>query len=270
MNLNLSLSGRMRRSLAVACVLLSAVASSYGGQTIPGVDIIIKKTPGGKAVQLAANLPAGEMLQLNDTVFTCATCATISTTRSNSKGGMAIFDGELPDEPNPGDWTLDSFFDITYHIELEGLGVGGGPVPFLATGSAHVSGTGGTTGLGDDYDGDGDFDAEDFTQYQLYGPIHQFDVSLDSLELAGSGGILLRESPTLESTGQILRRDLPDGKYQIASFFDVFTELSIDGGATWTAASSSLQFQTVVPEPTGLALVGIAMFAAGISRRRYE
>jgi hypothetical protein len=185
------------------------------------------------------------------------------------RAAWPFFDGELPDEPNPGDWTLDSFFDITYHIELEGLGVGGGPVPFLATGSAHVSGTGGTTGLGDDYDGDGDFDVADFTLFQLYGPIDDFDVALDSLELVGSGGIRLRESPTLASTGRILRRDLPDGNFQIASFFDVFVELSIDGGATWTPGSSSLQFQTTIPEPASLSLVALgAMLTAGRLSRR--
>lgn len=147
--------------------------------------------------------------------------------------------------------------------------MGGGPVPFTANGSAHVSGTGSTTGLGDDYDGDGDFDVEDFIQFQLLGPIHDFDVTVDSWELVGSGGIRLRESPTLASTGRILRRDRPDGKFQIASFFDVFTEMSIDGGATWTPASSSMQFQTVVPEPTSVALVGIAaMLAAGCMSRR--
>jgi len=273
MSFNLSLAARVRRALGVTCVLLSAAASSDAGQTIPGVDIIIRKTPPYKKnAHLAQNLPAGEMLQLNDTVFTCATCATISTTRSNTRGGMSITAGELPDEPNPGDWTLDSFFDITYEIELEGPGVGGGPVPFLATGSAHVSGTGSTTGLGDDYDGDGDFDIEDFTQFQLYGPIHDIDVAIDSLALASASGILLRESPTLASTGRILFRRLPDDHYRIASFFDVFTELSIDGGASWTPASSSLQFQTVVPEPAAIwlaAACGMSLWTTARSRRRY-
>jgi len=87
MNFHLSLAGRVRRAVGVTCVLLSAAASSDAGQTIPGVDIIVKTKPGEKAVQLSPNLPGGEMLPLNDVEFPIPT-GTISTTRSNSKGGV--------------------------------------------------------------------------------------------------------------------------------------------------------------------------------------
>src|SRR4029077_15830534 len=33
------------------------------------------------------------------------------------------------------------------------------------------------------------------------------------------------------------------GGYMISSFFDVFTELSLDGGATWTQAQSSTRVE---------------------------
>ncbi len=262
MNLNLSLIGRVRRSLAVACVFLSA-ASSYGGQTIPGVDIIVKKTPGGKVNNhVQPNIPAGDVFQLNDMEWPLP--AGINRVKTSDKARASIVaPPDLPDDLGGGNWELNTSFDVTYSVELE---TPDGIVALLATGTAHVSGTGITL---TDWDNDGDSDLDDFIQFQLHGPIHQFDVEVNSFEVVDSiAGIRLRESPTLASTAQIVRRDIPGGEYRIASFFDVFTEMSIDGGATWTPANSSLQFISVVPEPTGLALVGIAMFAGGISRRR--
>ncbi len=49
-------------------------------------------------------------------------------------------------------------------------------------------------------------------------------------------GLMLRESPQLPSTGQHKRQAVGDGGgggYRVDSFFDVFTELSSDGGQTW-------------------------------------
>jgi hypothetical protein len=60
-----------------------------------------------------------------------------------------------------------------------------------------------------------------------------FDTEMVSMSLSGSAGdsnIQLRESPTLASLGEADIMDLGGGLYQIDSFFDVFTELSVDGG----------------------------------------
>lgn len=49
-------------------------------------------------------------------------------------------------------------------------------------------------------------------------------------------GVFIRESPVPSDTSTGLQRIRPvPGGYQIDSFFDIFTELSIDGGATWQA-----------------------------------
>ena len=59
-----------------------------------------------------------------------------------------------------------------------------------------------------------------------------FDTEMLQLDIQGPG-FMIRESPTRASTGKTSIRQVPGGN-MIGSFFDVFTELSLDGGATWT------------------------------------
>ncbi len=63
-----------------------------------------------------------------------------------------------------------------------------------------------------------------------------FDTEMLQLDLSGGTlptGVILRESPTIASTGQIASTDIGGGLYRISSFFDVFTELSTDNGNSW-------------------------------------
>jgi hypothetical protein len=93
-----------------------------------------------------------------------------------------------------------------------------------------------------------------------------FNTEMLSLDLSGGGlpgGVMVRESPTLASTGATSIQDLGDGLFRIDSFFDVFTELSTDGGASWQPANSAahgilkapsaeVSFPTpLLPPPTG-------------------
>lgn len=69
-------------------------------------------------------------------------------------------------------------------------------------------------------------------------------IQTEMLQLDISGGSLpipvrLRESPTLASTGSCQSTDLGGGQFRIDSFFDVFTELSIDNGQSWMPSSGS-------------------------------
>ena len=73
----------------------------------------------------------------------------------------------------------------------------------------------------------------------------QMDVSGGSLP----AGVLLRESPTLASSGQAQSTDLGGGQFQISSFFDVFTELSLDSGQTWHPASGSVHIDLLQGTP---------------------
>jgi hypothetical protein len=73
------------------------------------------------------------------------------------------------------------------------------------------------------------------------GPPALFDTEMLQLDLSFSapGSTLrLRESPTLPSYGETALQQMADGSFQLNSFFDIFTELSLDGGQTWQAPTN--------------------------------
>lgn len=79
-----------------------------------------------------------------------------------------------------------------------------------------------------------------------------FDTEIVSMSLSGSVGgydIQIRESPTLASLGGTTITDLGGGLYEIDSFFDVFTELSVDGGA-WMPQLNAAARIVLVPSST--------------------
>ena len=53
----------------------------------------------------------------------------------------------------------------------------------------------------------------------------------------------LRESPTRASLGRTTIRSCPSGEC-VSSFFDIFTELSVDGGATYEPACSPVRVES--------------------------
>jgi hypothetical protein len=73
-----------------------------------------------------------------------------------------------------------------------------------------------------------------------------------SMSLSGSVGgsnIQIRESPTLQSLGATTITDLGGGLWEIDSFFDVFTELSVDGGP-WVPQLNPAWYIELVPAAT--------------------
>ena len=101
-----------------------------------------------------------------------------------------------------------------------------------------------------------------------------FDTELLQLNLSGDFNtrhVMIRESPTLQSTGRTMIEDNPGGGHLISSFFDIFTEISVDGGQTWESSggSTTATIRAVsVPEPSVLLLLGAGLAAlAGLGRR---
>lgn len=253
------------RAMGCLLLVLAGLSAVQAAQIIPGVDVVIRKPGQTSLTFIDPAIPAGELDQLNDTEIPRPASVAISTTRSNTKGGLLVGGGTPPLDQGNGDWLVDSFFDVFYEIEFD-FG-GGNIVPFVGTGQGHMVGTGVTNS---DWDGDGDVDLDDALLTAVNGPIHQFDVAVDAFDVTDPGNnIFLRESPSLESSAQFLRRDRPDGKFVIAGFFDVWIEMSLDGGGSWLPASSSLQFMTLdIPEPTTGLLLGLALGTWAIKRRR--
>ncbi len=107
---------------------------------------------------------------------------------------------------------VDSFFDVFTELTLGGGGAGladtivarlSGPVQLRVTADDRSDATG------------------------------TFDTEIIAMSLSGDvGGIHIQigVNPTMPSAGATTITEVGDGRYQIDSFFDVFTELSIDGG----------------------------------------
>ncbi len=105
-----------------------------------------------------------------------------------------------------------------------------------------------------------------------------FQTEMLALNLSGGTlppGMMVRESPTLLSLGQTSITDIGGGLYQIDSFFDVFTELSLDGGGSWIPNDGGpthveLQQLASVPEPgtMGLLIFGTSGLVLSRLRRR--
>ncbi len=98
--------------------------------------------------------------------------------------------------------------------------------------------------------------------------------SMSTMVDSGSSGVEIRESLTTAPSGQVTTtQNTTDGTFVINSFFDIFTEISLDGGTTnWTAATGPLEVSgSSVPEPTALivwSLLGSLGIALGWWRRR--
>lgn len=101
------------------------------------------------------------------------------------------------------------------------------------------------------------------------GSFGTFNTEMLALDLIGGGGVRIRESPTLASTGQTTIQALGGGLFQITSFFDIFTELSLDGGQNWIPSTGSTHMElTNVPEPSTWVLMGSALALGAVLRRR--
>jgi hypothetical protein len=86
--------------------------------------------------------------------------------------------------------------------------------------------------------------AERITLSARNGRTRVFETELLTLDLRGASfpeGVLVRESPTLASRGQAAITTAPRGQFQIESFFDVFLEISLDGGRSWIPPENAVR-----------------------------
>jgi hypothetical protein len=149
-----------------------------------------------------------------------------------------IFTDLTTSPPAPGTSRIDSFFDVFTELTIEPPG--GGPVVVDIPNthmSQQTSAPSGSTGT--------------------------YNTEMLALDISGGGlppGVMIRESPTLQSPGQTTVQPIGGGLYKIDSFFDVFTELSIDNGQTWAPGSAAM-VATGMPEPASLSLVVIGGIA---------
>jgi hypothetical protein len=84
------------------------------------------------------------------------------------------------------------------------------------------------------------------------GSINLFETEMLQMDITGGDLSVMRfrESPTKASKGRTLLQ--PDGdEYRISSFFDIFTEVSVDGGATWYTSSNTLSISLFYPAEYG-------------------
>jgi hypothetical protein len=146
--------------------------------------------------------------------------------------------------PAPGDSSMvTSFFDIFTEVSLDG---GATWAPMSTHGTGHMLYT------------------------SVLSPPELYQTEMLSLDIAGGdlpAGVMIRESPTLASTGQTTIKSLPGGGYTVDSFFDVFTEISLDDGQTWTPSQNSMHL-VGSPEPATLSL--LALGGLFLFRRRKE
>jgi hypothetical protein len=90
-----------------------------------------------------------------------------------------------------------------------------------------------------------------------------------------AGTALIRADPSTRSTGAMTITDQGGGGFQISSFFDVFTDISVDGGTTWVPATNGpTRFDLVenTPEPSTAWLLLMALGVLGVvglRRRAY-
>ena len=108
------------------------------------------------------------------------------------------------------------------------------------------------------------------THDRLLSTTGTFATEIVSMNLSGNspmGLIMIRQDPYRPTLGQTTITDIGGGMYAIDSFFDVFTELSIDGGGSWVA-SDSYTHMTLVPEPATMTLLGIGIVGLIARRKR--
>jgi hypothetical protein len=158
--------------------------------------------------------------------------------------------GNLPPAPVPPLSQTHPYAAATSTVSLEYMAAGGGTWNPLTTDQATV--------------------ALNIAHGASNGQFDLFDTTMTALDF-NSGGVMIRESPSKASLGRhTIESGGGGGGYKMASFFDVWLEISTDGGQNWLPALTPLHLELEAgqaPIPTvsqwGLIVLALLLLAAG-------
>lgn len=142
--------------------------------------------------------------------------------------------------------TVSSFFDVFVDLSIDFNGGPFGPAT--------------TTGLV----------TEQITSAELGTNATLYSAQMTQMDISGlPGGIQLRIDPVTPSTGPTAITSVGINEFGISSFFDIFTDISLDGGNTWTPAlnAPALTLEPA-PEPGTIALLSLGGAGLLWKRRR--
>ena len=96
-----------------------------------------------------------------------------------------------------------------------------------------------------------------------------YNTQMLQLDLFAPGGIIIHLDPGRPSLGTMQVQPLPGNVTQFTSFFDVFTEISVDGGQSFlpSVGAAQVSYQNA-PEPAPGWLVLVAVCLMGAARLR--
>ena len=158
--------------------------------------------------------------------------------------------------PPRGDtFRVDSFFDVFFELDLGGGGqyqIDSFFDVFTELSIENVTPAGATTG--------------------------RYETEIVSMDLTGAAssvitsGAMIRldtTDPDRRPLGTRTITTLSGGNFEVDSFFDVFTELSVDGGGNWLPADRAMRMtMSRIPEPATLTLLCMGGLALHLRRRK--
>ncbi|MBK9543229.1 MAG: IPTL-CTERM sorting domain-containing protein [Bacteroidetes bacterium] len=84
----------------------------------------------------------------------------------------------------------------------------------------------------------------------LTGQTRYYDTEILQMDIQGGSlpiGYMIRESPTNPSLGHRTATELGPGSYLLDSYFDVFLQLSVDGGQNWIPSNNAPSHMNLQP-----------------------